>query len=624
MIKTHSSFLDMRIGRIGLSGAFTLLSLFAIIGFAVVIAEIAEPSDAAQAAPAAGKYEPWLEIGCLETVVEEGDSFRLAVYKKFHSDWPHETMKVWWYTHPITADRSDYVHLHQVRQASNGSQSKHGRMTRTFHTLEDSYPEIDETFRVEFLNAVSKGHDGECTITITDDDGVGIHDLEITSTPQYLAEFPEDHDQVGYIDGETIEITARFTGDVTTVNPDTGEQANYSGIYIQVGENRRFAPYLSNYGDDALVFGYEVQPDDLDADGISVESGGPDTGLGYNPHTGDGGIWIVETGSSRINRLFHGLGDDRAHAVVQLKKDEPVVIPPPVEEEVPVPEPTMTFEFKPMKNAIQGQNGYFALDHGELTPEDGGRDWYSFPATGGEQYIIEVESRMIITETSTQYVENHLIDPSMLEIVNDQEERVLGEHDDGGYTGLWARAYFTPADDGTYYLAVGSGGQARGYFGHYTVSIREDDHADDDITNPDIVIRPGESITACIDSDIGPGDYDPHGWAWASTSRDSAVPRWGIESADDKDVFRFEIEDAGTYRIEMVDGPENVGLWALWYGNRGGHYLSREGPVESFVGDFSPGTHYVAVGTSHDSVGNTGLYTFSLTAVEDGDSSKSE
>lgn len=47
-------------------------------------------------------------------------------------------------------------------------------MGRTFHTLEDNYPELDETFIVEFLNAVSKGHDGRCAITITDDDGVGI------------------------------------------------------------------------------------------------------------------------------------------------------------------------------------------------------------------------------------------------------------------------------------------------------------------------------------------------------------------------------------------------------------------------------------------------------------------
>ena len=635
MLKIHSSFMDWRFGRIGRSGAIALLCLFTIIGFAIVVAQLTVPRGEALAAPAAGKYEPWLKIVCMQTEVEEGDDFRLAVDKKYDSDWPHETIKVWWYTHPITADETDYERLHQERQYSNGSQSANGRMGRTFHTIEDDYPEIDETFVVEYLNGVSKGPDGKCTMTITDDDGVGIYKLEITSTPQYLFEHPDDHDQLGYITGETIEITAYFTGDVTTINPETGEQVDYAGIYIQVGENRRLAPYLRNYGDDALVFGYTVQPDDLDADGISVEGGGPGTGLGYNPDKRDGGIWIVDTGSSRINRLFHGLDDDPAHAVVQLKIDEPVADPPAIIEPIPPTDPTITieitFEFQPMENAIQGDNGYFALEHGEITPEDGGRDWYSFPATGGEQYIIEVESCMTISETSTQYVENHLVDPSMLAIVNEQGERVMGEQDNGGFIYLWARAYFTPEEDGTYYVAVGSGAQARGYLGHYTISIREDDHADDDAANPDVLLRPGESITACIDSDIGPGDYDPHGWAWASTGVDSAVPRWGIESADDKDVIRFEITEDGTYRIEMVSGPPGVGLWAIFdeYGNgfshtSDGRHASNENPVEYMVEEFQPGIYSFAVGTPFKSEGNTGLYTVSLTSVDDGDSSNGE
>ena len=613
MLKIHSSFMDWRFGRIGRSGAIALLCLFTIIGFAIVVAQLAVPRGEALAATAAGKYEPWLKIACLQTEVEEGDDFRLAVDKKYDSDWPHETIKVWWYTHPITADETDYERLHQERQYSNRSQSANGRMGRTFHTIEDDYPEIDETFIVEYLNGVSKGPDGKCTMTITDDDGVGIYKLEITSTPQYLSEHPDDHDQLGYITGETIEITAYFTGDVTTINPETGEQADYAGIYIQVGENRRFAPYLRNYGSDALVFGYTVQPDDLDANGISVEGGGPGAGLGYDPDKRDGGIWIVETGSSRINRLFHGLDDDPAHAVVQLKIDEPVIVPPAI-----------TFEYQPMENLIQLDNGYFALQHGEITRDDDGRDWFSFPADRGEQYIIEVESAMeILEDGGTPYVDNHLVDPSILEIVDEQGEQVMGEHDGGGFTGLWARGYFTPAEDGTYYVAVGSGAQARGYLGHYTISVRQDDHADDFRTQPGVAIRPGESITARIDSDIGPDDADPHAWVWAETSNENAVPRWGIESADDKDVIRFEITEAGTYRIQMIDGPDSVGLWAIFDEHGNGDYLSREGPVDHVVEHYQPGSYAFAVGTSHDSIGNTGLYTVSLTAVEGGEPANS-
>ena len=622
MIRKRGSFLNARFGRMSRTGVVVMLCLFTIIGFAVVCAELAVPRGEVSAAPAASKYEPWLEINCLENVVEEGDDFRLIVNKKFDSDWPHKTIKVWWYTHSITADATDYEHLHQERQASNGSQSRHGRMGRDFHTIEDNYPEIDETFTVEFLNAVSKGHDGECTITITDDDGVGIYDLEITSVPHGNGTAQDGQPKLGYIVGETIEITARFTGDVTAINPGTGERSDYAGIYIQVGENRRFATYLRNYGDDALVFGYKVQADDLDADGISVEGGGPGTGLGYNANQRNGGIWITQTGSSQINRLFHGLDDDPAHPVVQATIEEPPVAPPTDNEEAPLQPPPMSFEHESLDPAITGANGFFSLQHGELTDEDGGRDWFSFPATGGEEYIIEVESRMeILEDGGTPYVDNHLIDPSILEIVNEQGEQVMGEHDRGGFTGLWARGFFTPAEDGTYYIAVGSGAQARGYLGHYTISVRQDDHADDERTQPGVVIHPGQSITACIDSDIGPDEANPHAWAWAETGADDAVPRFGIESADDKDVFRFEIVEAGTYRLDMIDSPDGVGLWAVWYADGWGDYLSYEAPVESFTSDFEAGTHYFAVGTPYQSVGNTGLYTVSLTAVEDGNSS---
>lgn len=608
MSNIHGIILDMRRRKLGRSGALAILILLAIVGFAAAVAVLAGAHGEVSAAPAQGKYEPWLKIVCLQTEVEEGDDFRLAVDKKYDSDWPHETIKVWWYTHSITADETDYEHLHQVRQYSNGSQSADGRMGRTFRTIEDDYPEIDETFIVEYLNGVSKGPDGECTMTITDDDGVGIYDLKITSVPKPIPAAQDDQPRVGYVAGDTIEITAHFTGDVTTINPGTGEKADYAGIYIQVGENRRFAPYLRNYGANALVFGYQVQADDEDADGISVEGGGPGAGLGYDPDRRDSGIWIVETGSSRINRQFHGLDDDPAHPVVQLKIDGPVI------EDLFPTDPTITIESEPMENVVHLDNGHFALQHGEITLDDGGRDWYSFPATGGEQYIIEMESRMNLTETGVSYVDGHLIDPSILEIVNEQGEQVLGEHDRGGFTGLWARGYFTPAEDGTYYVAVGSGAQARGYLGHYTISIREDDHADDYAANPDIVIRPGESITACIDSDIGPATADPHAWVWASTGLDSAVPRWGIESADDKDVIRFEITETGAYRIQMVDGPDGVGIWAIFGEHGNGQYLASEGPAEYVVEDFQPGIYAFAVGTPYHSAGNTGLYTVSLSA----------
>jgi hypothetical protein len=86
MIKIQSSFMDWRFGRIGRSGAIVLLCLFTIIGFAVVVAQLATPRGEVQAAPSAGGSQPRLEINRLENKVAEGDDFRLIVNEKFDEE----------------------------------------------------------------------------------------------------------------------------------------------------------------------------------------------------------------------------------------------------------------------------------------------------------------------------------------------------------------------------------------------------------------------------------------------------------------------------------------------------------------------------------------------------------
>ena len=54
------------------------------------------------------------------------------------------------------------------------------------------------------------------------------------TSPQPVPESWGDQPKVGYLAGDTIQITAYFTGDVATVNPDIGEQADYAGIYLLV------------------------------------------------------------------------------------------------------------------------------------------------------------------------------------------------------------------------------------------------------------------------------------------------------------------------------------------------------------------------------------------------------
>lgn len=270
-------------------------------------------------------YEPDVWLKCIDTEVSEGDDFRLEVRRKGTSTAFSDTMKVYWYTDPITADESDYEVLDGEGQASNGYQSRTGEMGRTFHTRDDVYSEPDETFKVRFENANDYDYadDDECIVTIKDDEYPGIYDLEIISWPYHIVEW-EDLDGwphlsyfYKYVPGDTIEIRARFTAPVTNVDPETGQAADNTGLYIQVGENRRLATLLSGAGTDTLVFGYTVQEGDVDGNGISVEDGGPETGFYYSGDRRDRGIWAAEIPSGRVNRKFHGLGDQSDHKVAR-------------------------------------------------------------------------------------------------------------------------------------------------------------------------------------------------------------------------------------------------------------------------------------------------------------------
>ena len=599
-----------------------LRPIVGVVLFAIAFGTLIPPPSTAHA----GGNEPWLYLECLDEEVNEGDDFRLQVRKKYKSHSPHETMRVFWYTEAITADETDYEHMYAVRQASNRHQSETGKMGRTFHTLEDLYPETDETYLVRFNNSVDYGTDGECYITIKDDDGVGIYDLEIRSVPRELpsAEGSEGP-QEAYTTGEVILIGAKFNHPVTTKNPETGEQTGYAGLYLQVGEHRRIAHVLRGDGTDNIIFGYTVQPDDMDLDGISVESGGPGTGLYYNEETRDGGLWPVNPEDGRLNRLFHGLDDDPSHPVAQVDVGEPTITPPtetPIDGEPFIVEPTPG----PWADrSVEIEGNLLTRVSGELTLEDEGRDWYNFEATGGETYIIELKNQMEYVEAApgqhfgTLFVDGHLVDPSILEIINAQGAQVMKERDQGGFLGNFARAYFTPEDDGMHYIAVGAGAQDRGALGFYELSVRADDHPDDFRAHPEVTLYPGESITACIDSDVSPDDPGLNPWDWWETGTDGnlAQPIHGLETLDDLDFFRFVVTEAGIYEISVTDGPESVGIWATYEENGNLRLHEWELPGQSRVEYFEPGTYVVQIGTRYQSAGNTGLYTVWLNRIQE-------
>jgi len=261
------------------------------------------------------------------------------------------------------------------------------------------------------------------------------------------------------------------------------------------------------------------------------------------------------------------------------------------------------------------------LEHilaGELIAEDGGEDLYSFEATARTQYIIEVKAEIVFDagdEGAPSFVPPHLKDPSILRIEDSNGVQVLGEQDRGGFTLNWARAFFTPAADDTYTVAVGSGAQERGGFGRYTITVRADDHADDYRANPTVVLRPGRLIAGVINSDVSPGDPRLNWWDWLSSPSDEGTsrlsglrPRRGIESLDDRDVFPIEIPEAGNYRVTLFELPEFVRLWFIWDGNGN---LWAELPrefVNAYSLAFDPGTYFVEVGTPAESSGQTRRY----------------
>ena len=106
---------------------FGIVALLAVVSLALAFGTLIPPRGTAHA----GNNEKWLYLECIEETVDEGDDFRLVVRKKYRSESPHETMRVFWYTDAITADETDYEHMYAVRQASNGYQSRVGKMGAT-------------------------------------------------------------------------------------------------------------------------------------------------------------------------------------------------------------------------------------------------------------------------------------------------------------------------------------------------------------------------------------------------------------------------------------------------------------------------------------------------------------
>ena len=123
-----------------------------------------------------------------------------------------------------------------------------------------------------------------------------VTDVQITSKPE--------HGDT-YRVGEEIDVTMNFSADAYTSG---------SVVAIRVGDsapgNYRPARYVSGSGTDKLIYRYRVQLTDHDADGISVDVGGPPSGFGERVPTTS-----PELGSVPVARNYPGIPDDAGHKV---------------------------------------------------------------------------------------------------------------------------------------------------------------------------------------------------------------------------------------------------------------------------------------------------------------------
>ena len=387
------------------------------------------------------------------------------------------------------------------------------------------------------------------------------------------------------------------TASAITVSTDNGE-AFPSGQTITFNFG---GPAV--YGDD-----YTVSPDDADdgADGhqVVVKSRAASTDLTVTA------VDDTDAESCEWITLSAATGDPPA----LLRLEDPIVV---VDNDEGSPDAVTALTV--------GLDGILT---GNLTEGDAGQDWYSFEATAGVKYIIEVKHSLTFSAIDGSFgnpsqVPGYLVDPGILEIIDDTNAPVLVEHDQGGYSLNFARAFFTPEQTGTYRIKVGAGEQDRSGLGCYTITVRADDHAGDYRTEPGIVLRPGAYIIASIDSDVAFNDPGLNFWDWNSNPNPDPDdepgnhfrPRRGIESLDDRDVFRYEIAEAGMYRLELLGQPTGVGIWYVW-DRRGNLWTEAEvAPVGVIERHHEPGTYYAEVGTPYQSEGNTGTYRLTLGAV---------
>ena len=179
----------------------------------------------------------------------------------------------------------------------------------------------------------------EVQLTDLDADGIGIPAAgfvrELPTTSPALGSVPVSRDYTGVAEdaGHRVDGSFRVTGVAITSSPAHGDryragenievtlnfstEAYTSGSVVAIrvgdtddGSNYRPARYVSGSGTDRLTYRYQVQLTDFDADGISVDVGGPPSGFGERVPSSS-----PELGSVQVSRKYAGVPDSPGHKV---------------------------------------------------------------------------------------------------------------------------------------------------------------------------------------------------------------------------------------------------------------------------------------------------------------------
>ena len=175
---------------------------------------------------------------------------------------------------------------------------------------QDSEPERNETFSVGFWRE-DLFH--PCTVTIIDDDSPNVTNVEISSRPIQGEQRPngwstKPNDLDTYRAGESIDVTVSFDCHVEVEGTPT------ISLYLGDGDGSwRGARYHSGSGSRALVFRYQIQPEDRDLDGITVSAAA--VHQDRSPRNGfSGGIFARGT-DAPVNFTHRGIADASDHKV---------------------------------------------------------------------------------------------------------------------------------------------------------------------------------------------------------------------------------------------------------------------------------------------------------------------